>query len=121
MSKSKETQVQSNGGTDVKNQNSLDYSKAEATVKNITIPNSQFKCKWVEGEGYAIGYENVKLTRGYETLEKALNQIGYGVDKDEDGDEILVKVGEVDYELIARIVRAVAIVMDENKKVEENV
>lgn len=99
-------------------ENNFDYSKAEQIIKNIVIPNSNFGAKWVEGEGYAIGYENVKLTKNYETLEEALNQIGYGTDR-EDNDAILVKVGEVDYEMIVRIIRAVLIV-EEIKKEENN-
>jgi len=90
----------------------LDYSKAEETVKNIIIPNSQFGAKWVKGEGYAAGIENVKITKNHETLEEALNEIGYGVDK-EDGEEVLVKVGETDYELIVRIVKAILIIEGE--------
>lgn len=90
--------------------NSLDYSKAELIVKNIEIPNSEFKGKWIKDEGYSIGIENIKLTKNYNTLEEALNQIGYGVDKDSEGDEVLVKVGEVDYELIVRIARALLII-----------
>ena len=92
----------------------LDYSKSEKTIKNIVIPNSQFSCKWIKDEGYAIGIENVKLTKNYKTLEEALNRIGYGVDKDENEDEILVKLGEIDYELVARIVKAIIII--ENSK-----
>lgn len=90
--------------------NSLDYSKCEPTIKNIVIPNSQFTAKWVKDEGYAIGIENVKLTQSFQTLEEALNTIGYGVDIDSEGDEVLVKVGELDYELVARIVKAILII-----------
>lgn len=112
------TSTSQKSSTTVQN-NSLDYSKAEPTIQNIVIPNSQFKAKWVKDEGYAIGYENVKLTRSYETLEKALNQIGYGVDKDNDGDEILVKVGEIDYELIMRMIKAVIVINNENVTTEK--
>lgn len=98
-----------------KKTNSLDYSDGEYIVKNIAIPNSQFTAKWVQDEGYAVGIENVKLTKNYKTLEEALNQIGYGVDKDEEGDEILVKVGNVDYELIARLIKAINIIEKTNE------
>lgn len=90
-------------------------SKNSGTVRNIVIPNSQFGAKWVEGEGYAVGIENVKLTRNFETLEEALNEIGYGVDKDDEGEDVLVKVGETDYEMIVRIVKAI-IIIEESKK-----
>ena len=105
-----EIQEQERTGESAKRNDSLDYSKAEETIRNINIPNSQFGAKWVKDEGYAIGIENVKITRNHETLEKALNEIGYGVDKDDDGDEILVKVGEIDYELIVRIIKALNII-----------
>lgn len=75
-------------------------------IKNITLPNSQFKGIEVAGKGFAIGIENVQITQFSSTLEEALNKIGYGVDKDEEGEEILVKVGETDFETIANIVRA---------------
>lgn len=94
--------------------NNFDFSKAEETVKNIVIPNSQFQAKWKKEEGYAIGIENIKLSKNHETLEAALNEIGYGVDKDKDGDEILVKVGDIDYEMIVRIVRALITINNEN-------
>ncbi|UYD39172.1 MAG: hypothetical protein [Wigfec virus K19_83] len=92
----------------------FDYSKAEETQKNIVIPNSNFQAKWKKEEGYTIGIENIKLTKNYKTLEEALNQIGYGVEKDTEGDEILVKVGETDYEMIVRITRALIILNNEN-------
>lgn len=109
-----EIQEQERIGTNVKDKNNLDYSKAEELARNITIPNSVFHGKWVKDEGYAIGIENMKLTKNYKTLEEALNQIGYGVDKDKDGDEVLVKVGEVDYELIVRIMKSLIILNNEN-------
>lgn len=90
-------------------------SGEEISVQNITIPNSMFGVKYVKKKGYAVGYENIKLTEDYETLEEALNQIGYGVDEDEQGDEILVKFGEVDFETIGRIVKAMLIINNENK------
>lgn len=93
----------------------LDYSKAEILCKNIEIPKSQFNAKWNKDKGYAVGIENIKLTKDYETLEEALNQIGYGVDKDKDDEEILVKVGETDYEMFVRIVKAILIIEDEKK------
>ncbi|UYL83846.1 MAG: hypothetical protein [Wigfec virus K19_81] len=96
--------------------NSLDYSKGEENFKNIIIPGSQFQAKWIKDEGYAVGIENIKLTKNYKTLEEALNQIGYGVELDKDGDEILMKVGEVDYEMIARIVRALITINNENNE-----
>lgn len=96
----------------------FDFSKGEETVRNIVLPNSQFGAKWVKDEGFAIGIENIKITESYDTLEKALNKIGYGVDRDDDGDEILVKEGGIDYEIIVRIVRALLIVHDENAKEE---
>lgn len=113
-----ETQEQSLGGTSAKKTGSFDFSKSEATIQNIIIPNSQFGAKWVKDDGYAIGIENVKITKNYKTLEEALNQIGYGVDKDNEGDEVLVKVGNIDYELIVRIVKALLIIDDVNTKEE---
>lgn len=92
----------------------LDYSEKEMLIKNIEIPNSQFGCKWIKDAGYAIGIEGVKLSKNYDTLEKALNTIGYGVDIEED-EEVLVKVGDTDYELIARIVKAILII-EKNKE-----
>lgn len=109
----KKTSTLSKNSTTV-HTNNLDYSKGEELTKNITIPNSQFQAKWIKDEGYAVGYEGFKLTRNYKTLDEALNQIGYGVDKDEEGEEILVKHGEVDFELIARLVKAIVILNDEN-------
>lgn len=99
-----------NGFANASQTNNFDYSKSEATIKNIIIPNSQFTAKWVKDEGYAIGLENIKLTQSYATLEEALNTIGYGVDIDSEGDEVLVKVGELDYELVTRIVKAILII-----------
>lgn len=111
--------MEKNTSTSLKNSttvqaNNLDFSKGEELTRNINIPNSQFQAKWMKDEGYAVGYEGFKLTRNYKTLEEALNQIGYGVDKDEEGDEILVKVGEVDFEIIARLIKAIVILNDEN-------
>lgn len=89
----------------------FDFSKAKETMKNITIPNSQFQAKWREGVGYAVGIEGVKLTEDYETLEEALNTIGYGVDKDPNGDEILVRMEvPIDYEMVVRIMKALLII-----------
>lgn len=93
----------------------FDYSKSEKLIENIVIPNSLFHGKWEKDAGYAIGIENIKLTKSYDTLEKALNQIGYGVEKDKDDDDILVKVGEIDYELIVRIVKAILIIEEEKQ------
>lgn len=109
-----ETQELEHSKKNVKKTDSLDYSKAEKTIENIVIPNSVFQAKWVKEEGYAIGIENIKLTKNHKTLEKALNEIGYGVDKDDDGDEILVKVGDIDYELITRIVKALITLNNQN-------
>lgn len=101
-----------------KSKNNLDYSNNEELIKGITIPNSQFTAKWEKGKGYAIGIENIKLSKDYETLEEALNTIGYGVDK-EGEDDVLVKVGETDYEMIVRIIKALLII-EEDKKEETN-
>lgn len=110
-----ETTKQNASSIDATNKgNSLDYSKAEIEMKNIAIPGSVFRGRWKKDEGYSIGYENVRLTKDYETLEKALNTIGYGVEKDKEGDEILVKVGEIDFEMIVRIIRAVNMIEAEN-------
>lgn len=92
----------------------FDFSNNEKEVANIEIPNSLFMGKWVKDKGYAVGLENIQITKYEETLEKALNKIGYGVDKDEEGDEILVKVGETDFETIVRIVNALLIINKEN-------
>lgn len=73
--------------------------------------------KYIHDKGYAVGIENVRITKYYPTLEEALNQIGYGVDKDKDGDDVLVKVGDVDYEMIVRIVTAI-LTIEEQKKGE---
>lgn len=108
-----ETQEPKHIGTNARETNNFDYSKSEELVKNITIPNSVFHAKWVKDEGYAIGIENIKISKTHKTLEKALNEIGYGVDKDEEDDEILVKVGEIDYEIIVRIVKALLIIENE--------
>lgn len=104
-----EIQAQEHSGTNVKKTNSFDYSKAEETIKNIIIPNSEFHAKWEYEKGYAIGIENIKITKSYKTLEEALNQIGYGVEKDKEGDEVLMKVGDTDFETIVRITRALII------------
>lgn len=102
----------------VKRTNSFDFSKSEETVKNITIPNSEFMAKWTKNDGYAIGIENIKITKNYKTLEEALNQIGYGVETDKDGDEVLMKVGDTDYETIVRIVRALIILNNQQNENE---
>lgn len=102
----------------VERSNSFNYSDKEELIRGIVIPNSQFGAKWEKDKGYAIGIENIKLTRNYETLEEALNTIGYGVDKDKDGEEILVKVGEIDYEMIARTIKALIIIEEINKEVK---
>lgn len=111
-----ETQDQGRTGTSAKKTNNFDYSKGEATVQNITIPGSEFHAKWIKDEGYAIGIENIKITKYHKTLEEALNEIGYGVDKDEEGEEILVKVGEVNYEIIVRTMRALLVTNELNKE-----
>lgn len=111
------TNTTSKKGNTTANGSNLDYSKAEKTFENIIIPNSQFQAKWKIEEGYSVGIENIKLTKNYKTLEEALNQIGYGVEKDKEGDDVLMKVGEVDYELIVRIVKAIAIIEEQNKNV----
>lgn len=110
-----EATTSASGQTNASEQSNFDYSKAEMRIKNITIPESQFHAKWVKDEGYAIGYENLKISKDYETLEEALNQIGYGVDIDNEGDEILVKTGEIDFELIARLIKAINIIENQNK------
>lgn len=112
MSKLKGTQDTLRGGVSVKEADNSNAS--ELLMKNIVIPNSAFEAKWRKDEGYSVGIEQVRLSKDYETLEEALNVIGYGVDKDQDGDEILVKVGDIDYELVVRIVRALLIVKEEN-------
>lgn len=114
MSELKEQMDTSNGGTYAKEVISVESGNLE--IKNIVIPNSEFRGLWKKDVGYSIGYESVKLTKDYETLEEALNQIGYGVDNEDE----LVKYGDTDYEMIIRVIRAVLIVMSENKKVEEN-
>lgn len=118
MSKLKESQGQLHGvtsGNEMHNSNA-----SEATIKNISIPGSEFSAKWVKDKGYAIGYEGVKLTKDYGTLEEALNQIGYGVGGDNDVDELVKVELPVNYEMVIRIVRAVLIVMGENQKTENN-
>lgn len=107
------TLEQEHTGKYAKRKGNLDYSKSEELTKNIIIPNSQFGAKWIKGEGYAIGIENIKLTKDYDRLEGALNTIGYGVDKDEEDNEVLVKVGDIDYEMVARIVKAIIIIEKE--------
>lgn len=114
-----ETQEKKQSGTNAKKINSFDFSKSEKTVQNITIPNSMFMAKWIDGQGYAIGIEHIQITKYHKTLESALNEIGYGVDKDEEEDEIMVKVGEFDYEMIGRIVKALMIIERENAKIIE--
>lgn len=117
----KNTSTSQKGSTTAQG-NSFDFSKAEETFRNITIPNSQFQAKWKKDVGYSVGIENVKLTRDYKTLEQALNQIGYGVDIDKDGDEILVKLEGIDFEIIPRIVKALIILNEESPRaiIEEN-
>lgn len=112
-----ETQATKRTGTSANATSSFDYSKAEATVKNIVIPGSEFAAKWEEGKGYAIGYENIRITEYHKTLDKALNRVGYGVEKDKDDEEILVKFGETDFEMMVRIARAVNLI--EAEKVTE--
>lgn len=119
MLKSKEQQGTKQYGTNAKETNSLDYSKNEEITRNIVIPNSQFMAKWTKDEGYAIGIENIKITRNYDTLDKALNKIGYGVKIDEEGDEILEKYGETDFETIVMIVRALLILNEQYKETEQ--
>lgn len=91
----------------------FDFEKSEPTIKNITIPNSRFGGHWSKQYGYSIGYEGIQITRSFPTLEEALNQIGYGVDEKEDGDE-LVKVTDVNYEVIANMVLAMLIIREQN-------
>lgn len=119
MSKLKEQLGTKQSGTNANETNNLDYSKGELKFKNIVIPRSEFMAKYIDGEGYAIGIENIKITKSYKTLDEALGQIGYGVDVDEDGDEVLVKSGEFDYEIVVRIVRALVILNEENRKLNE--
>lgn len=116
-----ETQEKRQSGTNVKKINSFDFSKSEKTVQNITIPNSMFMAKWIEGQGYAIGIEHIQITKYHKTLERALNEVGYGVEKDEEDDEIMVKVGEIDYEMIGRIVKALMIIERENAKITDEI
>lgn len=106
--------------TTAKQETNFDYSKSEVEIKTITIPNSQFQAKWKKDEGYAIGYEGYKLTKDHETLEGALNQIGYGVNQDKDGDEILVKHGEIDFELIVRLIKIMLVINNENHGKNDN-
>lgn len=115
MSKSPMKKELSHGNTNVNQGNSFDFSKSEETIKSISIPQSEFRGLWVKDKGFSIGYESVKLTKDYETLEEALNQIGYGVEVKEDGDE-LVKVGDCNYEMVVRIVRAVLILNEQNNE-----
>lgn len=107
-------------GNSAQETNNLDYSKSELEVKNIVIPNSAFMGKWVKGKGYAIGYENIKITKDYETLEEALNQVGYGVDKDDEGDETLAKFGETNFETIVNIINAVLTIREQNNGTQNN-
>lgn len=92
----------------------MNYEKAEELVKNITIPNSQFRAVWTKEKGYCVGYESIQLTKHYETLDEALNQIGYGAKRDEQGEDILEKYGHVDFELIMRMIQAVIVLNQEN-------
>lgn len=90
--------------------------------KNIVIPGSMFMAKYKEEEGYSIGIENYRLTKNYKTLELALNQIGYGVEKNKEDEEELVKVGEVDFDLIGRIIHTMIAIQQENMITElENI
>lgn len=115
----KEASTSQKNNTTAQN-NSFDYSKAEITNQNIVIPDSQFQAKYTKENGYAVGIEGVRLTKYHKTLEKALNEIGYGVEKDEEDDEILVKTGEVDFEMVARIAKAIFTIMIENYGKENN-
>lgn len=105
-----EQQAQLNGGADAKETNNEQFG--ELLLKNIKIGNSEFRGLWEKDKGYSVGYENIRLTKNYPTLDEALNQIGYGVDNDDE----LVKVGECDYDMVVRIVRAILIVKEENEK-----
>lgn len=93
----------------------FDFSKSEETIKNIEIPSSAFTGKWIKDKGFSIGIGTIRLTKDYETLEEALNQVGYGVDKDKEGDEILVGVEGVNYDMVVRIVQAI-LTIEEDKK-----
>lgn len=110
MSELKKTRDTLSIGTNVKNQNSFDFSKAEELRKGIIIPNSIFRAVWEKDKGYSVGIENVRITPDYETLNEALNPVGYGVEKDEEGNEILTTYGPTDFEMVARIVKAILII-----------
>lgn len=120
MSKLKEQQGTEQYGTNAKKTSNSESGKPEELSRNIVIPNSQFMAKWTKEEGYAIGIENIKITKNFDTLDKALNQIGYGVKTDEDGDEVLEKYGETDFETIARIVKAIIILNNDNNNEKDN-
>lgn len=110
MSKLMEQLDTSNGGADANKVNK--EQSGELLIKNIKIGNSEFRGLWEKDKGFSVGYENVRLTKNYPTLEEALNQIGYGVDNEDE----LVKVGECDYDMVVRVVRAILIVKEENEK-----
>lgn len=83
--------------------NRLDCSKGELLIKNILLQNTVFMAKWIDGKGYSVGIGDAKLTEDYETLNEALEIVGLEMYKDKDGDELLKKKGDIDYDLIARI------------------
>lgn len=78
----------------------LDYSKAQELIRSYELPGSNFTMKWEKDKGFAVGLENYQVTRHFETKNEALAKIGYKTEIDRDGDEILVKIGEIDYEFI---------------------
>lgn len=110
MLKSKETRDISNIGINAKEADKENSSEGEMLTKKIIIPNSAFRGVWIKDEGYSVGIENVRLTKSYETLNEALNEIGYGVEKDEKGDEMLGIVEGTNYEMVVRIVKALLII-----------
>lgn len=79
---------------------SFDFSKAEETIRNYELANSHFTMKWEKNEGFSIGLENYRVSGHYETANEALATIGYKSEKDRDGEDILLKIGEVNYEFI---------------------
>lgn len=93
----------SHGSTNAGKENSLSSSKGELLIKNILLQNTVFMAKWIDGKGYSVGIGDAKLTEDYETLNEALEIVGLEMYRDKDGDELLKKKGDIDYDLIARI------------------
>lgn len=99
--------------------NNLDYSKSELEYKNIILPQTIFTAKWQKDKGFSVGIANTKLTIDYPTLNEALDEVGLEVVIDNEGEEILKQKGDIDYELIARIVATLIKQFDEMKVKEE--